>query len=128
MGSPKSTIARLALALFLTFAAIFPGKAATPVIQPIADHTVAEQTTLNIPAAASDADVPEQQLTFSLIAGTQTGAVINSSTGEFSWTPTEAQGPSTNLFSVAITDNGTPSLSATQNFTVVVLESRMGLS
>src|SRR5439155_244910 len=38
------------------------------------------------------------------------------------WTPTEAQGPSTNTITVKVTDNGTPALSATNSFTVVVSE------
>src|SRR5437899_274514 len=38
------------------------------------------------------------------------------------WTPTEAQGPSTNLITVRVTDNGAPPLSATNSFTVVVRE------
>jgi hypothetical protein len=48
---------------------------------------------------------------------------VNPSTGVFSWTPTEAQGPSTNVITVVVTDSGTPPMSSTQNFTVAVLES-----
>jgi hypothetical protein len=32
--------------------------------------------------------------------------IIDSATGAISWTPTEAQGPSTNLVSVKVQDNG----------------------
>ena len=42
--------------------------------------------------------------------------------GVFSWTPTEAQGPSTNQITVRVTDNATPALSDTKTFTVVVSE------
>jgi hypothetical protein len=38
------------------------------------------------------------------------------------WTPTEAQGPSTNPVALVITDNGVPSLSATQTFNLIVRE------
>src|SRR5437762_13196484 len=38
------------------------------------------------------------------------------------WTPSEAQGPSTNVVTVRVFDDGTPSLSATNSFTVVVNE------
>src|SRR2546430_3128735 len=47
--------------------------------------------------------------------------VIGSS-GVISWTPREAQGPSTNVVSVSVTDNGVPALSATNSFTVTVTE------
>jgi hypothetical protein len=50
-----------------------------------------------------------------------TNASISAS-GIITWTPTEAQGPSTNTFTTIVTDNGTPPLSATNSFTVVVNE------
>src|SRR5206468_343377 len=53
------------------------------------------------------------------------GAVTNASisaTGVITWTPTEAQGPSTNTFTTIVTDNGSPPLSATNAFTVFVTE------
>jgi hypothetical protein len=37
------------------------------------------------------------------------------------WRPAIAQSPSTNLITVVVADNGTPPLSATQSFNVVVL-------
>src|SRR5206468_125168 len=51
-----------------------------------------------------------------------TNASINSS-GIITWTPTEAQGPSSGvLFTTKVTDNGAPALSATNTFTVAVNE------
>src|SRR5437879_7872761 len=47
---------------------------------------------------------------------------INGSSGVISWTPGEAQGPSTNTITVVVTDNGVPALSATNSFTVTVRE------
>jgi hypothetical protein len=47
---------------------------------------------------------------------------INPGTGAINWTPTEAEGPSTNTITVVVTDNGSPPLSATNSFTVVVNE------
>ena len=60
-------------------------------------------------------------LTFSLDDGAPTNAVINAASGLFNWTPTAAQAPATNLITVRVTDNGTPSLSAARTFTVTVL-------
>jgi hypothetical protein len=56
-------------------------------------------------ATANDVDVPAQTLTFSL-EGEPAGATINPSTGQFSWTPTEAQGGTGTLytFKVRVTD------------------------
>src|SRR5690606_11383403 len=42
-------------------------------------------------------------LTYSLI-DTPTGASINATTGVFTWTPTEAQGPSSYTFTVHVSD------------------------
>src|SRR5205823_7058919 len=80
-----------------------------------------EQTTLNVSASATDADLPANTLTFALVSS-PAGMTINPATGAISWTPTEAQGPSTNIVSVSVTDNGVPALSVTNTFTVTVNE------
>jgi hypothetical protein len=78
--------------------------------------------TLPITNAATDPDSPPQMLTFSLGAGAATNAVIDATNGVFTWAPTQAEIGS-NAFSVIVTDNGLPPLSATQSFGVVVLPS-----
>jgi uncharacterized repeat protein (TIGR01451 family) len=95
-----------------------------PVLAPIPDVTLVEGATLMVTNTATDVDLPPQQLTFSLAAA-PTNAVINPTSGVLVWTTTEADGPGTNRFAVVVTDNGSPSLSATQHFTVVVLESNL---
>ena len=50
------------------------------------------------------------------------GASINPSTGVFDWTPNEAQGAGDYLISIVVTDNGSPSLSATQTVNIHVNE------
>ena len=82
-------------------------------------HTVNEGQTLLVTNSASDVDGPA--LSFSL-AGAPAGATINAATGVFSWNPTEADGPGTNLIKIIVRDGGSPSLSATQTLTVVVNE------
>src|SRR4029079_14186356 len=69
---------------------------------------------------ATDADFPAQSLTYILDAGAPAGAAIDPVTGVFSWTPTGSQGPSTNVITIRVTDNGPGNLSASQNITVVV--------
>jgi len=83
-----------------------------PVLAPIGNKTVNEEILLQFDANASDIDVPADPLTFSLTSA-PTGAVIDPDTGEFNWTPTEAQGPSPTIndysFSVCVFD-GTVSI------------------
>lgn len=93
-----------------------------PELAPIPNQTVNEQEALTLTPVATDPDLPAQHLTFRLGAGAFTGATIDTNTGFFSWTPTEGQGPGTTPFSIIVTDDGSPSLSATQRFTVFVLE------
>jgi hypothetical protein len=89
---------------------------------PFTSRTIPEETTLSFSASASDLDLPVQNLAFSLDPGAPTGATMDPASGLFNWTPSEAQGPSTNVIFVRVTDDGTPSMSATQAFTVVVNE------
>jgi len=63
--------------------------------------------------------VPAQTLTFSLPIA-PTNATLGASSGILNWRPLVTQANSTNPFAVVVTDNGTPNLSATQNFSVTV--------
>jgi hypothetical protein len=91
-----------------------------PVLAPIADAGILFGETLAFDAAASDPDQPAQALTFTLGPSAPTGAVIHATSGAFSWSPASAQSPSTNLISIRVADNGTPSLTAARTFKVVV--------
>ena len=92
-----------------------------PTLSMIADATLDEGTILTFTAQGSDADVPAQTLTYSL-TGAPPGANINPTTGLFSWTPTEAQGPGSFDITVVVTDNGSPNLSASRTFKATVQE------
>ncbi len=93
-----------------------------PVVESIADYVINEGETLGLTAVATDSDNPANQITFSLDAGAPAGAVINPQTGQFTWTPTEAQGPCTYEITVRATDDGFPAESGTATFTVTVIE------
>ena len=80
-----------------------------PVLDPVGDQTIDEQTLLTFTATASDVDLPANTLTFTL-SGEPTGATIDPVTGVFTWTPTETQGPASYTFDVEVTDDGTPTL------------------
>jgi hypothetical protein len=89
-------------------------------------QTVDELTPLNVSASATDSDIPANALTFSLLNAPQ-GMTINPATGAIAWTPTEAQGPSTNMIAVVVTDfnplaANAQHLSVTDSFTVIVRE------
>ncbi len=57
------------------------------------------------------------------LSNAPSGMAINTNSGAISWTPTETQGPSTNIITYAVSQSG--SVVAWTNFTVVVLESNV---
>jgi hypothetical protein len=76
---------------------------------------------LSFVVQANDGDNPPQTLEYRLENGAPANAAIDPATGLFSWTPTPAQSPSTNLITVRVTDNGVPALSARGTFTAMAL-------
>jgi O-glycosyl hydrolase len=76
--------------------------------------------TLTITNTATDPNQPAQTLTFSLPVA-PTNALLNATNGILTWRPLITQANSANSFRVIVSDNGSPSLSATQNFSVTVL-------
>ena len=94
----------------------------SPILDPIGDRSVTEETLLSFTATASDPD--GDGWTFSLADGATgsvpTGAAI-SPTGDFTWTPTEAQDGS-HTFDIVVTDDGIPTLSDAETITVTVTE------
>ena len=92
-----------------------------PVLAAIGNQSVNEGATLTFTASATDADLPSQSLTYSLDAASiALGMTINSSTGAFSWTPTEAQGGLTPSVTITVTDNGTGNLTDSESFSITV--------
>src|SRR4029434_2623251 len=89
-----------------TFQVIVTEVNSTPLLTVPATQTIAEQTLLSVNATATDSDQPPDTLTFALVAG-PAGLTV-SSAGAIAWTPTEAQGPSTNTVTVRVSDNGSP--------------------
>ncbi len=92
-----------------------------PVLDPVGDQTVDEQTLLTFTASATDVDLPANTLTFSL-SGQPVGASIDPVSGVFTWTPSEAQGPNSYTLRVVVTDNGIPVRSDSESITVTVNE------
>ncbi len=102
----------------LTLNAVTPPNT-PPVLAAITNRTVNVGQTVAFTASATDTDQPPQTLTFVLLAGA-TNATLNTGSGAFSFRPLVTQANSTNNFTLKVSDNGSPSLSATQSFYVAV--------
>ena len=105
---------------FNSFSPVVPPGNTPPVLAPVADRIVLAGATLVLTNLASDDDAPAQLLTFSLI-NAPADASLDALTGVFAWTPAAAQAGTTQTCTVVVADNGSPSLSATQSFLIVVL-------
>ncbi len=87
-----------------------------PVLGAIGVKSVNELTQLAFTATATDSN--GDTLTYSL-TGAPSGAAINSATGVFTWTPSEAQGPGTYTITVVVSDGA---LTDSEAVTVTVAE------
>ena len=90
-----------------------------PVLAQIGNQTVNVGQAVAFAASATDTDQPPQTLTFNLLAGPAT-ATLGTNSGAFYWRPQVTDASTTNLFTLEVADNGSPSMSATQSFTVIV--------
>jgi hypothetical protein len=94
---------------------------APPVLTSPGNKIIAEGSTLSFTLSASDPDAG-QTLTFSISGGVQNGMSLISSTGAFSWTPSEAQGPGVYSVTFRVIDNGAPPLFNEKTVTITVTE------
>jgi subtilisin-like proprotein convertase family protein len=79
-----------------------------------------ETTLFTTNCVATDPNTPPLPLTFALVSGPTNMTVT--ANGVINWTPTEAQGPSTNLILVSVAN---AAFSVTNSFTVIVEESNL---
>ena len=93
-----------------------------PQLAAVADPSVKELTTLSLTLSGTDVDLPANVLRYRLLAAPD-GMTIHPATGQVLWTPGKFQGPSTNVVTAEVYDDGDPSLSAQRTFRVVVLDS-----
>lgn len=133
LGSPLTLLDwtnRLAYTVYETNGPVyfsFPGTwQATnlaPVLAAISNRTIIAGTTLTITNSFSNTNALFPPVIYSLLPSPAppAGAIIDPASGIFSWRPTMAQASSTNLLAVIVSDSGSPSLSATQTFTVTVV-------
>jgi len=91
-----------------------------PTLAAIPNTNVLAGATLTFTNTATDADIPAQTLTFSML-NPPSGANVNSNSGVFNWRPTIAQSGISNFMKVVVTDSGSPNLSVTQSFSALVI-------
>ena len=92
---------------------------AAPVVGAISTRTVTAGATVSFQISATDAAVATSALNYTLV-NPPAGATINPTNHFFSWRPTIAQSPSTNVITVKVSVNGSPTLSTPYSFLVVV--------
>jgi alpha-L-arabinofuranosidase len=111
---------RLSLPPYSMTVLVIPARSNTPpVLAAISNQTINVGQTIAFTASATDTNQPPPKLTFSLLAGAA-NATLNTNTGAFSWRPQVPDSDTTNTFTLEVSDNGSPNLSATQSFTVTV--------
>jgi len=91
-----------------------------PTLTPVSDETINPGVTLLITNVATDSDLPQQALTYSFANAFPANATLNPSNGVFAWRPLINQADSTNAIAIKVTDDGTPNLSATNDFVITV--------
>ena len=75
-----------------------------PNLTPIADVTLDEGQAMEVNATATDADLPGDRISYSLVAAPPSMA-IGAVSGRITWTTTEADGPGRYPVTVRATDN-----------------------
>lgn len=94
---------------------------ATPSLTVPITQNIVELAAWTATNSASDSDLPANTLTFGLVSG-PAGLTLTPGSGAMNWSPSEAQGPGSYPVSVRVFDNGSPSLSVTNTFTINVSE------
>ena len=97
---------------------IVTGTNGPPFVNAVPGPTINAGSTLNATFVAGDPDQPPQTVTLS-IPNLPAGAVFTPTNGALAWRPTLAQ-VGTNILHLVATDNGSPTLSSTQAYAVVV--------
>ncbi len=88
-----------------------------PVLAEIPNQTNCVGASIQVKFSATDADLPAQVLTYSLVSEFPSGSSLDATNGILTWMPTA---PGTNIITARVCDNGSPALCATQSFTVVI--------
>lgn len=93
-----------------------------PTLSTLANQTINPGVMLTLTNFAGDIDLPAQTLTFTLLNAPANAslATINLTNALFTWRPLISQAGSTNTITIKVSDDGIPSLSATNSFVITV--------
>ena len=93
-----------------------------PTLAPIANQTVNVGQTAAITANASDTNYSPRTLIYSQLIGPASATLtkLNNTNAAFSWRPQVTDASTINPVTLKVTDSTSPSLSATQSFTITV--------
>ena len=104
-----------------TFTVVVHEVNSPPVLTVPPDQTVYEGQLLTLTNLATDPDLPANTLTFEMdTIAAPVGAAVDSVNGRFTWIP-DAVHLGTNVITIIVTDNGSPVLSDSKSFTVIVV-------
>jgi hypothetical protein len=92
-----------------------------PVLAVPADQVLAFGQSLFLAITAVDPDIPANTLTYALALDAPAGMRLDAGSGVLEWMPAADQAPATNRVTVRVTDDGSPPLSDSRTFTVIVL-------
>jgi hypothetical protein len=92
-----------------------------PDLAAISNRMVNVGEAVSFTASAFDPDFPAQGLAFGFLSGAPGGASIDNLSGVFFWTPGPSDAGTTNSIGVTVADFGSPPLSASRSFVVVVM-------
>ncbi|HTV40076.1 MAG TPA: hypothetical protein VMF08_05855 [Candidatus Sulfotelmatobacter sp.] len=112
------TLPAMSVVTFAGLATNYP-----PVLAPVQNQFVNPGATINVTNVATDIDAPPQTLTFNALPELRRegfNASLNTNTGVVTWTPSASYAGTSNIFQITVANNGTPALSATNSFYIVV--------
>ena len=92
-----------------------------PILDPISDFDSEVGGDVSFAATATDLDLPENELVFSLAGDVPVGALIDGSTGEFQWTSISVE-PGVFPFEVVVSDGNGGTDSETFSITVAAVD------
>ncbi|MCB9107482.1 MAG: tandem-95 repeat protein [Anaerolineales bacterium] len=90
-----------------------------PILANIGDKSIDQGSMLAFVVSATDADLPQNTMTYSL-SGAPVGANINGVSGQFIWTPNASQQPGTYDVTIIVSDSGTPVLTDSETVQITV--------
>ena len=91
-----------------------------PILAAIPDRTIHAGSTVVISSSVTHPDL-DQTLLFTLEPGAPAEATLDTATGVFRWTATDASLNTTNPVTIRVSDNGTPTLSDAKSFSIAVV-------